>query len=508
MKALHFRMLISFVILSGVFIQAENIFGRRRATMTRQANRHRVILNPCRITDVEGEARCGTYEVFENRGSKGGHRIPLKIVVLPALSPRPAPDALFILAGGPGQAATDNADFYARVFAQVRRERDIVLIDQRGTGSSNPLDCDLYGRSVQGHLGDLFPLEAIRACRAEWERRADLRLYTTPIAMGDLDELRAAMGYERINLFGTSYGTRAAQVYMRRYPNRIRSVILKGVTPMTVPLTLPMARDAQRALDILFDDCAADEACRAAFPNLRQEFRAVLNRLEQGTVSVEISDSTNGQTERVEMSRGAVTPTLRSLMQSVGGAAQAPMLIHRAFEGDFAPLARAALSIRRSFPQGVSVGVFLSIPNAEDLPFSDARTIARESEGTFLRDYYFQQIARAGEILPRGSVPRNYREPVRSNIPVLLISGFLDPATPPSGGDEVARHLPNSLHVVVRNGSHAYGGLSPCVDNLMAQFISNGSVRGLDTSCVNQIRRPPFVVASTEGKSRESRSNQ
>nr|MBA3805465.1 alpha/beta hydrolase [Acidobacteriota bacterium] len=157
------------------------------------------------------------------------------------------------------------------------------------------------------------------------------------------------------------------------------------------------------------------------------------------------------------------------------------------------------LAIRRSFVQGVSAGVFLSIPNAEDLPFSDARQIAREAEGTFLRDYYFEQLARAGGILPRGSVPRGFNKPVRSNAQTLLISGFLDPATPPSGAAAVARYLPNSLHVVIPKGSHSYTGLSPCVDNLMAQFVSRGSARGLDTSCINQIRRPPFVVTSNTG---------
>jgi pimeloyl-ACP methyl ester carboxylesterase len=499
MRRIHLNIFVSFAVLGGLFVHVEKAFGREGAAMKRQAGQSRAVLNSCRIPDVEGEARCGTYEVFENRGAKRGRRIPLKLVVLPALGPESAPDALFILAGGPGQAATDNAEFYARTFARVRRERDIVMIDQRGTGGSNPLNCDLYGASTRGHLGDLLPVEAIRACRAEWERRADLRLYTTPVAMGDLDEVRAALGYERVNLFGTSYGTRAAQVYMRLYPERVRSVIMKGVTPITAPLTLAMARDAQRALDILFEDCAADEACRAAFPNLKAEFRAVLRRLERGPVEVELTDPSSGRAERVEMSRGAVTPTLRSLMQSVGGAAQLPLLIHRAAGGDFAPLARAALSIRRPFQRVVSVGVFLSIPNAEDLPFTDARRLARESEGTFLGDYYFRQLARAAELLPRGRVPRDYHEPVRSDVPALLISGHLDPATPPGGGDEVARYLPNSLHVVVRYGSHAYGGLSPCVDDLMARFVSEASVKGLDTSCVSRIRRPPFVVKEGGG---------
>jgi pimeloyl-ACP methyl ester carboxylesterase len=165
----------------------------------RAQSSQRVALTSCQLPGVDGEARCGSYEVYEDRRLQKGRKITLKIAVLPARGSKPAPDALFILAGGPGQAATENADFFARTFAKVRQERDIVMVDQRGTGGSNGLHCDLYGESLQGHLGDLLPIEAIKACRAEWERRADLRLYTTPIAMDDLDEVRAALGYERIN---------------------------------------------------------------------------------------------------------------------------------------------------------------------------------------------------------------------------------------------------------------------------------------------------------------------
>ena len=405
---------------------------------------------------------------------------------------KPQPDPLFILAGGPGQAATDNLKFLARVFAQVRRDRDIVMVDQRGTGGSNRLACDLYGETVQGHLRDLLPLEAIRGCLPQWQTHADLRFYTTDIAMADLDEVRTAMGYERINLFGTSYGTRAAQVYMRQYPNRVRSVIMKGVTPITVPLTAPMARDAQRAFDILCQDCAADPVCQAAFPNLKQEFQTVFERLEH-EVETELPDAA-GKKERVMISRATIGPTIRTLLQSIEGAAKIPMLIHEAFNGDYTPLSAATLSIRRSFPKGVSIGMFLAVSSAEDVAVSDAKSIARESETTFLRDDYFKQLQRAAEILPRKTMPADYHAPVRSEIPTLLISGFCDPATPPSGAEEVARHLANSRHVVVRYGSHAYGGLSPCVDNIMADFIVRGSVNEIDLTCVDQVRRPPFIV--------------
>jgi pimeloyl-ACP methyl ester carboxylesterase len=451
-------------------------------------------LQPCEVKGIEGAVQCGTYDVLENRGAPEGRRIALKIVVLPATEGKREADPVFILAGGPGQAATDNADFFARVMARVRRHREIVLVDQRGTGGSNPLNCDLYRGGVQAHLGDLFPPEDIKRCFSEWQQRADLRFYTTDVAMTDLDEVRAALGYQQINLFGTSYGTRAAQAYLRQYPKRARSVILKGVTSITTPLTMPMARDAQRSLELLFDDCAADKDCGAAVPDLRGEFETVLAKLDAG-VDVELAAEGNGGSkERVRISRAAIAPTIRSMLQSNDSAAKIPLLIHQAAQGDFAPLANAALTIRRGFSKVVSVGLFLAVASPEDVAISDPEEVARASSGTFLRDDYYQQLARVAPLFPRVEMPANYRAPIESPVPTLLISGFVDPATPPGGADEVSRHLPNSLHVVARYGSHSYGGMSPCIDDIMAEFIERGSRDGVDVSCAEKIRRPPFVL--------------
>jgi pimeloyl-ACP methyl ester carboxylesterase len=450
-----------------------------------------VRLEPCTNKDVPGQVRCGNYQVFENRETGSGRTIQLKIVLLSAESKK-EPDPLFILAGGPGQAATENIKFIARTFAQVRRTRDIVLVDQRGTGGSNGLECDLYGATLQGHLGDLFPLDSVRQCAEKWKTQADLRFYTTEIAMADLDEIRAALGYDRINLFGTSYGTRAAQVYLRQYPSHVRSIIMKGVSPITTPLTLPMARDAQRAWDRLCNDCAADSACHAAFPNLKEEFEAVFERLEKG-VETEVKDA-KGEKEKVKITRAAIAPTIRTNLQSIDSSAELPMRIHEAFQGNYAPLAEATLAVRRDFPKTVSLGVFLGITSIEDVGMSDEKEIADVSKGTFLRDDYFKELQRAAAILPRKKMPDGYRTAVRSEVPTLLISGFLDPATPPGGAEDVAKDLTRCSHVIVRYGSHSYGGMSPCVDTIMATFIARGSVEGINLSCIDQIRRPPFVT--------------
>jgi pimeloyl-ACP methyl ester carboxylesterase len=454
------------------------------------SSQKRIILKPCRVAEVEGEAKCGKYAVYEDRVAQRGRQIDLNLVLLPALNARHAPDALFILAGGPGQAATELSGFIARTFARVRQERDIVLVDQRGTGESNGLKCDLYGDKIQGYLGDLLPLEAIKPCYGRWDQRADLRFYTTPLAMDDLDEVRAALGYDKINLFATSYGTRAAQVYMRRYPERVRSAILKGTTPVSETFPRLIAHDAQRSLDLVIEDCEKNAVCHKGYPNFRREFAEVLARFERDGISVQIANEENGKVERGQLSRGAFITTLRSLLQSTGTIARLPMLINEAYKGNYAPYAREVLTIRRGFAKSVSLGVFLSVINNEDLRLIETD----QAEGTFMRDYYYQQLRQACNLLPRGTVPTGYREPVVSSAPVLLISGQFDPAAPPQNGDLVAGNLRNSRHIVLRSGSHSYTGLSPCIDNLMAEFILRGSVKDLDASCAERIAPINYLV--------------
>ncbi len=456
-----------------------------------------ITLKPCQLPEVIGEARCGTYDVYENRVDMRGRRIYLKVVVLPALNPRPSPYPLFILAGGPGQAASEQAGFVARTFATVRRERDIVLVDQRGTGESNGLHCDLYGGSLQEHLDDLIPMKTFEACLDKWEPNSDLSYYTTSLAMDDLDEVRAALNYEKIEIFATSYGTRAAQVYLRQYPDRVRSMVLKGITPISETIPPAIARYAQHSLDLVLEDCLKNDACRRAFPKIKAEFTELLARFEKGGITIELPAERTRKAERVILSRGAFVTTLRSLLQSTTTIAQLPLFIHEAYQGDYSSWVRTALSIRRGFCQYVSTGAFLAVFN-EDLRLIDLEEAQRESAGTFMGDYYYQQLLKSCSLIPQGVVSSGYREAVFSDVPVLLISGYLDPATPPENGEKLAVNLPNSRHLVVRYGSHSYAGLGPCVDKVMNDFIIRGSIQGLDTSCVDRLPQISFQTQQNQ----------
>ena len=485
------------LVLAAVFVLGPVAAGAQDHKMERSKS-DRLKLIPCRVQGADKEVRCGTLDVYEDRATGRGRRIGLNVVVLPALGDKPAPDPLFFLAGGPGQAGTAMAEFVIEHFGSIRQERDLVLVDQRGTGHSNPLTCRLWEAEPNGYFGDYFPAGSVENCRAELEKRADLRLYTTPLAMDDLDDVRAALGYERINIYGTSYGTLAAQVYLRRHPSRVRSVILKGVLSPDVVIPVRFAADSQRALDLLFDNCGADKECNRAFPNLRQDYESLLGQLDRGAIKADVAHPSTGKITTVGITRGTFGTTLRTLLQSTSSSRGVPMMIHRAATGDPAPLRDAIIQTRKALTDSIDFGMQFSILASEFISRIDSKQVAKESRNTFLGPYWTDQALQACRFWPGGRVDADYSNPARepSSVPFLLISGFLDPATPPRYGDAVARLYPNSLHVVIRNGSHSYSGLAPCVDNLMAGFIKAGSAMSLDASCTDQIKLPAFITAS------------
>lgn len=470
----------------------------RRATSAPNAP---VSLEPCDVPGaaegVKEKALCGTYEVFENRATKSGRRIKLKIVVFPATGREKAADPLFYIPGGPGSSATEDAPYVAQQYAKVRERRDLVFVDQRGTGGSNPLNCDLFNpQDLQSYLGDYFPLADVRKCREQLEPKADLRLYTTHIAMDDLDEVRAALGYEKINVSGGSYGTRAAQVYLKRHGEHVRAVVLHGVSPTGQLMPRDFPQHTERALNGLIDECAADVACHAAFPNLRAEVKTVRERLLRGPVEVELKNAQTGEPIHVKLSRDLAGEAVRYMLYSPDGASRIPLQIHSASRGDFAPLAKSAIFYRRQIVATGSNGMYLSVTCAEDLPWIKPGEGERNAENTFLGDYRLRQQRAACALWPRGDIPKGYAEPTRSDVPALILTGQWDPVTPPVYGDTAAKYLPNSLHLVVPHGGHGFGGLDglDCVDNLITDFVERGTTSGLDTSCVKNIRRKGFLI--------------
>ncbi|HEX7843195.1 MAG TPA: alpha/beta hydrolase, partial [Kofleriaceae bacterium] len=419
------------------------------------------------------------------------------VVVMPAQGTDPAPDPIFEFAGGPGDAAGNAARGWAQEH-EIRARRDIVLVDQRGTGASHRLDCKVPRDpgDVQAYFEPVLPAAEVRRCRAELDPVADLTQYTTSIAADDLDEVRAWLGYDKINLEGGSYGTRAAQVYLRRHGDHVRSALLVGVAGMEQYLPMFHARDGKRAVDLLFDSCAHEPACAAAFPELGAEHERVLAGLERERGHAAVESPVDHHPVPVTIPRDIFAEQIRFTLYNAAASSATPYVIHRAAQGDFEPFAQLAMLWEPSLRGILAYGMHLSVTCAEDVPFMTRSAIEAAIAGTYLRDYRVAMQLAACKEWRRGAIPADFHQPVTSEVPVLLISGTYDPVTPPRWAEQVAAHLPHAVHVVVPDGHHGPDGLAhaECFSGLAAKFFERGTAEGLDPACVATMTHPPFVT--------------
>ena len=453
-------------------------------------------LEPCRVAALNEEARCGKYDVYEDRDTRTGRKIALNILILPTLASKPAADPVFYLEGGPGVSAVNTARSGGRkaLINKLRAERDVVFVDQRGTGQSNPLKCDFVRDpdDMAAYFSSALTYDTLTQCRDKLEKVANLTLYTTPIAMDDLDDVRAALGYDKINLYGGSYGTRAGLVYIRQHGDRVRSAVLEGVTPTNHKLPLHFAEGVQNALTRLFDDCAADPACHKAFPDLKSDFSKALEALDKGPINVESYNPIKKQAQEISMSRGAFMEHVRFLLYSPELMTYLPLAIHQSSQGEYGGLATLGFVFDRQVLTLIHQGMAFSVLCAEDAPFITEDEIKRVTGGTYYGDWSVRRSLSACKQWPRGKIPANYSDPVKSDVPVLIVSGEIDPVTPAPIAAEAARSLTKSRQIVGRSWSH--GSSSDCVNGLMADFIARASAAGLDASCMDKITRPSFFT--------------
>jgi pimeloyl-ACP methyl ester carboxylesterase len=445
---------------------------------------------------MPAEARCGTWEVFENREARTGRKIPLHVVVLPATGPDRLTDPLVYFAGGPGDASIPEGLAVVRELASLRRKRDALLVDLRGTGQSGGLSCtELKGdASGQGFLDSFFPADKVRACRDRLKKEVDLSWYTTDAAVDDVEEVRTALGYGPLNLIGGSYGTRAVLTYMRRHSRSVRTATLDGVVAPDARVPLGLARATQKALDGLIAECEGDAACHDAFPKLRTELDAVVRQVTSEPVRVELKDP-NGQPMEIRLSRSGLLQTLRYKLYVPSEAAQIPAAIHEAAQGNWKPLAVSA-RLYGNITRSTAEGFYLSVTCAEDVAFIRDEAVAPAVAGTLLGDFRIRQQKAACEGWPTRALGPEVQAPVVSDVPALLISGERDPATPAYDGERVARTLKHARQVVIPDAGHGRDGMRDegCIVGLATAFIEAGKAEGLDTSCVAGIRRPDFVL--------------
>jgi len=442
-------------------------------------------------TSLTASARCGSLEVAENPADPDGRKISLKIAVAPATGKSTEPDPVFFFAGGPGQAATETWVMIRSTLNKIRKKRDIVMIDQRGTGSSNQLACE---SDVEEDLNQEIDFDLVRKetekCLAALD--GDPRFYTTTIAMGDYNQVREAMGYDKINIMGVSYGTRSAQVYLRLFPETVRSITLDSVVPMQLALGQEHALMLDRSVEKVFADCAADEACKSRFPEGFGELNRLFMQLQEEPREITITDPVSGLPRPMLLSADTLGVAIRFLSYASETQALLPLLVHEAVTtGDLSRLASQAILVMSGLSEMLSKGLELSVMCSEDYPFMD---LDADYSQTLMGNLMMKIVDLQCGIWPHGEVPEGFHEPVHSGLPVLLMSGERDPVTPPVYAAQVAETFPNSLNLVARGQSHSVMK-NVCLRDITTAFIEKGSVEDLDTSCVEKIRPAPFFTS-------------
>ncbi len=449
-----------------------------------------IALTECRIARLAQAVQCGTLDVPEDRRHPQGRRLSLFVAVLPANTLSPKPDPLVLLAGGPGQAASTLGPFAAQLGA-IRRTRDIVLIDQRGTGRSSPLDCRAFAPDEHAEF-DIDPVPKSLLCAWQLaEKGVDASQYTTSAWVADLEAMRAALGYRRLNLWGGSYGSRVAQEYLRRHPDRVRSVVLDGVAPPSMRISFDVWRTRDDALDGVIAACRASAPCAKAHPDPAATLQDIRRALAGGR-TISLRDPRTGLVREMHVDFETVIGALQPLTYAPEAASLIPELLALARNGDYAPLVAASLVIIGELPDQFNPALHYSVTCAEDVP-----RVTREERINGVADGRVRALARRAIAVcdqwPKGTYPPDFATPVRSDVPVLLLSGGLDPVTPPAYADEVAKGLPNSRHVVARGFGHI---VSPhaCAPRLIAAFVDDAGFASLPQRCIDFLehsKRPP-----------------
>lgn len=438
-------------------------------------------------------AYCGTLQVPENHDAPDGRKITLAISWLPA-SGDAEPDPIFMLAGGPGQAARGSFPMVAGAFAEARRKRHIILLDQRGTGDSNPLKCvNEQGESAVVDDEDYTADAAVdfaKRCAAQFEGKVDVAQFSSSDAIRDLDAARKALGAEQINLIGISYGTRMAQLYGKRYPQHTRTITIDGIAPLETVLGQDHAKNLESSLDLQFTQCAKDKACREKLGDPRAQLNTLLATLAKGPVPVHYRDAITGEWKDGQFSSGHLAMLTRLLAYQPQAASLLPLQFAEANQGRVDALMALSEMVTRDISDQIMHGMQLSVMCGEDAPDlvvdpEDGKRLL----GTGLVDLLKAQCA----VWPHKTRPADFRTPLKGDLPVLILSGEFDPVTPPRYGDMVAKHLPNSKHIIAKGQGHNVLPVG-CMPRLFAKFLESADAKNLDDACIKTLTYAPMFT--------------
>lgn len=443
----------------------------------------------CHVDGVKAQVKCGKLQVPENYSKPDGEQIGIHFVVLPAIDNSDGKTPLMFLAGGPGQAATELASDLRRVFNEVRKTRDLILVDQRGTGESHPLQCeDVLAQNVYELTPEDFSEQDIKDCLATFS--TDLSQYNSENAIRDFDAVRVALGHQQINIYGGSYGTRAGLIYMRMFAQSLRSVVLDSVGPIEVPIGL-FGQSSARSFNLLLENCQKELSCQQAYPELEQEFNAVITRLEQTPAEVSIAHPRLGTQTKFVISKAKFLGTLRMQLYSVETRSLVPLVIHQAYLGNYLPL--AGLVAQTETGQGIYLGLLFNIACNEDYPRISATDFTQDANNNFGGGDSHFSFKMTCPLWPQYRPSETFYQAVTADIPTLILSGNLDPVTPPSNGEYSAKSLVNNHHIIVENASHTVA-MTTCASDIINEFLTSLKPKELDESCLKEIPKESFMT--------------
>lgn len=453
-------------------------------------------LEDCRISIGPGSpsipGRCGVFVRPLDPQDPAKGTIDLKVAVIPALSLEPARDPLVPIAGGPGQSSLYFYAAWSSAFERVRQHRDILLLDQRGTGESAPLACDLDEDIVEGKYSNEQTVALTQQCIGLLPH--DPRYFTTSVAVRDLEALREALNYEKLNLYGISYGTRVAQHYARRYPATTRTLIIDGVLPPQLPLGPDIATESQNAIDSVFDRCAETEACNERFPNLAASFAALRSALKEAPVSVDLLHPVTAERELVEFSEEHFAAAIRLLLYNPGTVALLPLLIDDAANGNFVPLAAQFHMVVESLSESLSIGMHNAVMCTEDAPFINWDALDKTAiEASYMGPVQLDAIRAMCSVWPQGVLDEGLREPLATDIPVLLLSGTADPITPPYFADLAAVDMSKHWQIVAQHQGHGLAAVG-CMPRVIGDFVMAATMADGAGDCINDAFVMPFFI--------------
>jgi pimeloyl-ACP methyl ester carboxylesterase len=475
---------------------------------------------PCTSFELAESAsatfRCGFLRVPEERGNPESHDVRLAVAIIPSQREQPAPDPLIFLEGGPGGRAMSGAAVWADL--GYNATRDVILLDQRGTGASEPsLNCpemnwysgDLEenldatdGTGANGGLNNPASyLESALECHARLEQAGiNLAMYTSATIAADVEDLRQALGYKQVNLLGISYGTRVALTMMRDAPQHIRSVVLDSVYPIHIDDYEEQAAVADRSLHLFFDDCAADPVCSAAYPDLETVFSEQVARLNAAPVTVVQTDAETGEAYEVYLDGVELFDTVDQGLYVTDVIPELPMMIYETAAGNYdllAELSEYLLWVPIDMPDQDSEGMFYSVICHEELPFNDHdEVLAASDPESQIADYIignFETDQRICEQWGAGTADPLENEAVQSDIPTLILSGEYDPRTPPQWGEVAAATLENSYSYTFPGSGHGVSLDGGCPTRIAQSFLEDPT-SAPPAGCIDEMEWPAFVV--------------